>query len=125
VPKADKSGAIVTPAGRESAAEAVERARGLAADGQLRQAGALLRSRLAADRDDLYVRRALSALYRDAGLPDQAGRYEIGLAYQPTAERHAYVGLLVSGLANVGSDAAAIEARIRTLSLLPEGTELP
>ena len=118
-------GTKVTSVGRESAAEAVERARGLAADGQLRQAGALLRSRLATDRDDLYVRRALSALYRDAGLPDQAGRYELGLAYQPAAEREAYAGLLVSALAKVGTDAAAVEARIRTLSLLPEDTEVP
>ncbi|MHC9045304.1 DUF6584 family protein [Microbacterium saperdae] len=95
----------------------IDRANSLGAEGRLREAAGILRTRLADDPTDESLRRALAALYRLSGHPDQAGRYEITTSTSVRSERDAYARFLVS----INAD----EARIRQLSILPPGAAIP
>jgi hypothetical protein len=95
----------------------IARATMMAAQGRLSEAGRLLRARLKADPRDDSIRRALAELYRTAGFPDQAGRYEIAMPGSVATERDAYLRFLVA--------TAADEERIRSLSVLSESDAIP
>lgn len=99
------------------ATAAIETARSLAKVGRVRDAGRLLRDHLAEDPGNAELRRAIARIYRDAGHPDQAGRYEFFLAGSMKTERAAYLDLLVA--------ADADEGRIRQLSILPAEVAIP
>ncbi|KHK98042.1 hypothetical protein LK09_09485 [Microbacterium mangrovi] len=83
----------------------------------MRLGARLLRNRLADDRGDEEIRRALVEIYRRAGHLDQAGRFALGQPYSNRAERDAYARYLLS----IDAD----EARIRDLSLLPQKHPVP
>lgn len=101
----------------QDSSELIARATGMAVDGRLGEAGRLLRTRLKEDPLDDSLRRALAALYRTAGHPDQAGRYEIAMPDSIPSERDAYLRFLIA----TGAD----EERIRSLSILPPDVAIP
>jgi hypothetical protein len=101
----------------KDAAAAIETARSLALVGRVRDAGRLLRDYLAEDPGNADLRRAVARMYREAGHPDQAGRYEFFLTGSSRTERAAYLNLLVA--------AEADEARVRQLSVIPADVSIP